>query len=133
MIYITPDKWVSKPFGDALRCGLINNISSIMVAGRDVFESVNVDSIITNIKKDKSSEILIKSLSNKERVIDKKMLSEPYKLDLLFSDYLDLLLKISLNKKSLADKFNIQTESACATSDAYILKEIIYDNKIFRR
>lgn len=128
MIYITPDKWVSKSFGDALRIGLIKNISSIMVAGRDVFESVNVDSIITNIKKDKSNVILIKSLSSKEKTINKKMISEPYKLDLLFSDYLDLLLKISAKKTTMSEKYNIHTESACATSDAYVLKEIIYDN-----
>jgi len=48
--YITPDKWISKPFGYELRKGLMNNFFIIAESGRDVFETVNVDSIITFIQ-----------------------------------------------------------------------------------
>lgn len=133
LIYITPDKWVSKPFGDELRKRLYMNIKSIMVAGRKIFESAKVDSIITNINKKIEDRILIKKYElGIEEYINKKVLIEPFKLDVLFSEHLNLILKINSNTVPLCDKYCVKTESACATSDAYMLKEIIR-NDIFDR
>ena len=126
MIYITPDKWVSKPFGDELRKNLYKNIDSIMVAGRKIFESAKVDSIITNINKVTKDEIIIKKYElGTQESITKKILTEPYKLDVLFSEHLNMILKMTKNSTPLSEKFCVKTESACATSDAYLLKEII--------
>lgn len=126
MIFITPDKWVSKPFGDKLRTELYYKIKSILIAGRKVFESAKVDSIITNITVERNHYIEIKNLENKDgKILNKNILTEPYRLDILFSKNLDLLLKMNSKSEKLSDKFNVKTEGACATSDAYLLKEII--------
>lgn len=129
MIFITPDKWVSKPFGDELRKNLYKNINNILVAGRGIFESAKVDSIVTSISKIICDTIIIKNyVSKTQETVNKRVLKEPYRLDMLFSKHLDLILKINRNATSLKDKFFVKTESACATSDAYLLKKIIKDN-----
>jgi len=49
--FITPDKWISKPFGDEMRINTTPNIFSILKAGREVFETANVDAIVSGIYK----------------------------------------------------------------------------------
>ena len=127
LTYITPDKWIAKPFGNELRKGIIDNIFLILKSGRDIFESAKVDSIITFISKSKHATIDIVGYENEKfvtkKVIDKKTLASPFALDHLFSENLDFTEKISHFKKKLSDF--AKAENACATSDAYKLKPFV--------
>ena len=127
LIFITPDKWISKSFGDALRKKYIKNLNSVLLAGREVFQTANVDAIVTSFTKSNHSLIKIYSYIDKEinylRDFPKSLLESPFRLDLIFSDYIDLIGKIE------KDTIQLQTfylcENACATSDAYKLKQIL--------
>ena len=55
--------------------------------------------------------------------MSKNVLTEPYALDIIFSNYIDLIEKMSSHKHVLGDFYHC--ENACATSDCYILKEIL--------
>ena len=125
--FITPDKWISKPFGDELRKGTINNIFTIVKAGREIFESAKVDSIISFFSKLSSKELNIINFTNNKftqlRTIDKQSLITPFTLDYLFSEHLDFLLKFNVIQNKLSDLG--YCDSACATSDAYKLKPFI--------
>jgi len=131
LIFITPDKWLSKPFGYELRTRKKENIKSILKCGRDIFEASTVDSIITLFLENKSSKLRIYDFYDKKIIfkieLDKKLIKEPYNLDFCFSNHLDLLLKISTMPLSLTN-FGI-CENACATSEAYKLKSILKDLK----
>jgi hypothetical protein len=132
LTFITPDKWISKPFGDALRMATINNIFSILRSGRGVFESSNVDSIISFFSSVKGQELrIIDSEYDRfifKRQIDKGSLKPPFALDYLFSDHLELLLKIDTMPSKVSDLANC--ENACATSDAYKLEPLIKDSPV---
>lgn len=131
LVYITPDKWISKPFGYELRKQLKKNFNKIAEAGRKVFQTAKVDSIITFINKaesdylgiDKFSDNSIQNLGN----ILKSNLTEPFAFDWLFSPHVDLLRSFD----SLPHRFIEygECENACATSDAYKLKEYLKDIK----
>src|SRR5574344_2181158 len=127
MIYITPDKWLSRPFGGCLRKNINTQILSIMFAGRDVFESAIVDSIITNIQKIFTDGIIVnRFIDNRVNYLHKinvNNLLAPYTLDFLSSKQILLINKIEQQKKKLRDYFECQ--SACATSDAYKLKPLM--------
>lgn len=130
LTFITPDKWISKPFGNALRIGKIHNIFEILRSGRGVFESVNVDSIISFFSSKKKKRIQVFDFIDErfilKRDVQKDILSPPFALDSLFSDHLELLQKINqIGSKSLADMATC--ENACATSAAYLLKPLIED------
>lgn len=128
-IYITPDKWISKPFGDKMRIKQIKYISQILSAGRDVFETATVDSIVTSFSKTPTNTINVFEMNVKNkstthiRTVSKNVLTEPYALDIIFSNYIDLIEKMSSHKHVLGDFYHC--ENACATSDCYILKEIL--------
>lgn len=134
LIYITPDKWISKPFGEELRRNLIDNINIILNAGRNVFESAKVDSIVTQFTKNRTNKIKVyKYCVNKVEpfnCINKDMLVAPYALDLVFSENINIISAIDRNSIRFDTFYNC--ENACATSDAYKLKEIItsLDNEI---
>lgn len=129
-IYITPDKWISKSFGDALRKGIIDNIISILNAGRDVFETARVDSIITLVDKKQHENIIVERFNKDKKVykdvsVSKTLLTSPYALDIIFSKYLGVFENIN-NKKDKSLENIATCENACATSDCYLLKELIY-------
>lgn len=129
LIYISPDKWLSKPFGNALRADRLNYFSLITEAGRKVFKEAKVDSVITGISSRKHQMLTVSIFKDGKvrsaKMIDKGALSPPYALDFLFSEYLDLITKI----EALPGKLKVlaECENACATSDAYKLKEFIKD------
>lgn len=129
LVYITPDKWIGKPFGDALRIGHIKQISSILIAGRRVFESATVDSIITTFNnKEKKNLNILEVQVGKFQVknsVAKSTLVPPYFLDFMFSDHLDFLIKVEKDFDRL-DAL-IECENACATSDAYKLKPLVME------
>lgn len=129
LTFITPDKWISKPFGDELRKNTIDNIHTILKAGRGIFESSKVDSVVSLFKKKRSKELIVLDFENNNIIfknkINKTLLKPPFSFDFLLSDHLSILLKI----ESLPNRFLdvAGCENACATSDAYKLKSLIED------
>lgn len=127
-IYISPDKWISKPFGNAMRKAIVKNIHSVLFAGRSVFETALVDSIITTIIKKDCQNINVLHMQNNNvtliRSVSKTILHSPFALDILESEHISLIEKIDSNSFPL---FKIaECENACATSDCYKLKKYIY-------
>lgn len=132
--FITPDKWISKDFGDRFRILHATKIQEILVWGREVFEEANVDSIVSTFKKSGADYIQTKRYNgrstldlNKSKLTD--VLQAPYKLDRLLSSHFHLIEKI----EQLADNAFIsvlECENACATSDTYALKDILLDGDI---
>lgn len=129
LVYISPDKWISKPFGDELRKSTIKNLYSVLKAGRTVFESAKVDSIITIFTRQEVEKLGVLTYENERIVsrkdIEKSIMTSPYQLDYLFSDYLEFLTRLGSIKGKLSDV--AECENACATSDAYKLKPFIID------
>ena len=131
LAYITPDKWTSKPFGYELRKGLFQNFYRITECGRNIFESANVDAIITFITKSLKKEVIIDIFVSKNTIkfsiINKKIIKEPYSLDWLFSKNISIINKIDSCIKVFSNYWIC--ENACATSDAYKIKSYISDTK----
>lgn len=127
--FVTPDKWISKPFGEVLRASTLKNILSILRAGRSVFEDANVDAIVSVFTSTPQRSLRIYDYIGTDvrlkRIVPKDTLKPPYAYDWLFSDFVDLLSKIEAQPKRLSE-FAI-CENACATSDAYKLKEFIHE------
>lgn len=134
LIYITPDKWISKKFGYELRKGLLSNFIKIINSGREVFETAKVDSIITHLSKNLIGKInFYKQIdqNNFKHILEFKTnkLKDPYSFDWLFSNYIDIINKIEKQKDKL---YQISIcENACATSDAYLIKDLIKNNSSF--
>ena len=131
LTYITPDKWTSKPFGYELRKELFPNFYRITECGRSIFESANVDAIITFLTKSFKKEILIDIFAKENiinfSIISKKIIKEPYSLDWLFSKNISIINKVDSCIKIFSDYWIC--ENACATSDAYKIKPYISDTK----
>lgn len=125
--FITPDKWISKPFGDEMRTKTTNRIFSILKAGRSVFESVNVDAIVSVFTAVPQAALRIYDYVgtevNLKREVWKTDLKPPYAYDWLFSNFVDLLAKVDTHQSKLSS-LGI-CENACATSDAYKLRQYI--------
>jgi hypothetical protein len=128
--FITPDKWISKPFGDTMRIKTTGNIHSILNAGRNVFESANVDAIVTIYTKTLQNSLMlfdfVRSEITPKRIIDKGALKPPYAYDWLFSNFIELLAKIEVQDDKLSN-YGV-CENACATSDAYKLQDFIHES-----
>jgi hypothetical protein len=131
LAYITPDKWISKPFGNELRKQTVKNMFAIAKAGRKVFETAKVDSIISFIKNEEPKHLIISNFENgkfaHKKSIEKTILKSPYAYDHLFSEHLDFILKLEALPNHLLDLG--KCENACATSDAYKLKPLVEENK----
>jgi hypothetical protein len=127
--YITPDKWISKPFGDEMRLKTTDMLHSILKAGRSVFESANVDAIVSVYGKMTQPVVRIYDFLDEEivlkRVISKSTLKPPYAYDWMFSQYVELLSDIQARNSTLHE--HGICENACATSDAYKLQEFIVE------
>lgn len=126
--FITPDKWVSKDFGDQFRITYSSHIKSILVLGREVFEEAKVDSIITTFKSSETKLLTAKITDGfQETVLNKvpiTVLNSPFKLDPIFSEHFKFLKNIEDKSDALFSEY-LECENACATSDAYELKKII--------
>lgn len=129
LIFITPDKWISKPFGESLRISKINNILTIVKAGRKIFENANVDSIISFFSNIPSTYLEIFEYNSIEFIfklsLNKSSILHPYSLDYLFSDFRYLIQKIDSFNNKLS--FYGECENSCSTSDCYKLKSLIND------
>jgi len=128
--FITPDKWISKDFGLHMRKRVTPGLVSILPAGRDVFESAIVDSIVTTISSRPVADFQVLSITDGEITvaaqISKKHFDGEQGFDQLLSTHYPLLRKLeAVGKRRLADIAG--TENACATSDTYVLGEILTD------
>lgn len=127
MTFITPDKWLSKPFGDAFRTENIDKISQITVLGRGVFEHALVDSIVTDFCTIATPRINTYLLENGEALAlnseVKADLPEPHYLDPLLSRHYQFVKKIDLLPDRLGTM--VACESACSTGDAYKIKPLV--------
>lgn len=127
MTYITPDKWLSKPFGSKFRemC-MIPRLHKILHTGNKTFDSAIVDAIITLFidsstsisayKYDRGA-ILHMNTVNSETIV------KPYFIDCLFNENNYLITKLEENVVPLCQF--AQCENACATSDAYALSPFV--------
>lgn len=132
MCYITPDKWLSKPFGKKFRkeC-MLSRLRTIVHAGSNVFDNATVDAIITLFVP--SSDTITASIFNKERKIEQRgrvksaSIENPYLIDSLFSPFANFISNIdSSTNKRIGDL--AKCEGACSTSDAYDLVPLINEN-----
>ena len=125
--FITPDKWVAKPFGNEMRRLTTTKLDSIMRAGREIFENAKVDAIVTVYFAGGKDSIKVRDFDGRAisdmRTVHKTELVAPFLYDWMFSDSLSVLSKIEESGIRLD---SIGTcENACATSDAYKLQSLI--------
>ena len=124
LCYITPDKWLSKPFGSKFRekC-MIPRLATILHTGNKTFESATVDAIITLFLK-KSDEISAYVFDENKNIVHmntvkSKSISRPYYIDSLFSR--NNFFVSSMERGTIALKEFTKCENACATNVAYEL------------
>lgn len=127
MSYITPDKWLSKSFGDEFRTQYIEGFEHVIMLGRDVFDSALVDSIITQVSNTPTPALTAAFMTNGSvteinRALKTDLIA-PYCLDPLLSPYYAFINRLNKEHDRL-DKI-IVCESACATADAYKLKPFV--------
>lgn len=126
---ITPDKWISKPFGISLREKLLPHLVEVVVAGRNVFHDAKVDSILTTFSKNYSEFFKVGTVEEHNIVILNAVknsdVTEPYTIDHYFDPDFQLVNKIDSQAKKLSEI--AECENACATSDAYKLKDLIFE------
>lgn len=125
--FITPDKWLSKPYGYELRMQLKDNFLSILRAGKKIFIDATVDAIITSITKRHCKEFHILEYKDfkavHKRSVLKSNIKKPYAYDMFFSDDYEILLEIDKQTGRISDYGTCK--NACATSDAYKLKDMV--------
>ncbi|OGJ10144.1 hypothetical protein A2356_01355 [Candidatus Nomurabacteria bacterium RIFOXYB1_FULL_39_16] len=129
LTYISPDKWISKPFGTELRKQKFTTMYSLLNAGRKIFESAKVDSIVSIFHNKKTTDKLKVYKIIEEKItflrdFDKKTLKAPYTLDGTFSPHLNLISKLD---KYVSASETLNCENACATSDAYKLSPLVQE------
>ncbi|WP_028213274.1 Eco57I restriction-modification methylase domain-containing protein [Paraburkholderia mimosarum] len=127
MAFLTPDKWLSKPFGNALRARHIGKIERIVALGRDVFEQARVDSIITLFRESGTTAITTAQIEGETLTelaqTDKRTLEAPWPLDALLSPHFAFVQRLAGSHATLGAL--LPCENACATSDAYRLAPLI--------
>ena len=133
VVFITPDKWLSKPFGKKFRgTRMIERMSAITRAGSKVFENATVDAIIT-LFVNKSNKLSVNEFESEKNVVkitskgvhSIKDLQDPFIIDYLFADNIDVIVKMDTQDGKIKDL--AECEGACATSDAYKLQPYIND------
>lgn len=128
--YITPDKWISKDFGTEIRKRVLPGIVSILPVGRAVFESALVDSIVTTVGKAPADNLQIMALVDGEATIatevPKRDLDGTDGFDQLISTHYLFIRKLEKVAGARLKDF-APAENACATSDTYVLGEILED------
>ena len=128
--FITPDKWISKDFGIEMRKRILPGLRSLLPVGRDVFESALVDSLVTVVGSTPTKELEVLSLEDGEvaveATIQKKGLHGEAGFDQLLSRHYLILKKIEA-ASSIKLGSIVEVENACATSDTYVLGEMISD------
>ncbi|GHU01742.1 hypothetical protein FACS1894147_02170 [Spirochaetia bacterium] len=135
LCYITPDKWLSRPFGLNFRtyC-MIPRILQITQAGSDVFESARVDAIVS-LFSNKPENLSVFKFTKNDKLqflssVKKNKIPPPYLIDYLFSKHSNLITKIEKSSTKKLKDIAV-CENACATSDAYKLVPLLEDKSDF--
>ena len=140
LCFITPDKWLSKPFGKLFRkeC-MTKRLKSIVHSGSKVFESATVDAIISLFVRE--SQNITAYIFNSNKEIEQRgsvrgpNLQNPYLIDSLFSPYASLI-SVLEQKSSLQVHDIANCEGACSTADAYklipLISDVAIDDKSYR-
>ena len=130
LCYITPDKWLSKPFGSKFRefC-MIPRMSKILHTGNKTFESAMVDAIIT-LFIDKAETISAYKFDEDRNIVHmnsvpSSSIPKPYYIDSLFSKNNYLVRKLEIDGVMLHSI--AECENACATHDAYELSPYVHN------
>ena len=130
LCYITPDKWLSKPFGSKFRekC-MIPRLAIILHTGNKTFESATVDAIIT-LFLDKSNEIRAYRFDKDKNIVlmntvRSESIVKPYYIDSLFSEHNYFV--SSMERGAIALKQIAECENACATNVAYELSPYVFN------
>ncbi len=127
MACLTPDKWLSKPFGDAFRARHLGKIERVVALGRDVFDRALVDSIVTVYAREDTGIVSTARLEGDAVTTlartPKAELAKPWRLDALLSPHYAFVRRIEHSHATLGSL--LRCENACATSDAYRLKPLI--------
>lgn len=130
LCYITPDKWLSKPFGSKFReqC-MIPRMKTILHTGNKTFESAMVDAIVTLFVRSSDKISAYKFDGNKNIIlmnsVPSNSIPKPYYIDSLFSENNYLIRK--MEDKSIMLSTIAKCENACATHDAYELSPYVYN------
>lgn len=130
LCYITPDKWLSKPFGSKFReqC-MIPRMKTILHTGNKTFESAMVDAIITLFGRSSDKISAYKFDGNKNIIhmntVPSDSIPKPYYIDSLFSENNYLIRK--MEDESIMLNTIAECENACATHDAYELSPYVYN------
>ena len=130
LCYITPDKWLSKPFGSKFReqC-MIPRMKTILHTGNKTFENAMVDAIITLFVRSSDKISAYKFDGNKNIIfmnsVPSNSIRKPYYIDSLFSENNYLIRK--MEDKSVMLSTIAECENACATHDAYELSSYVYN------
>ena len=130
LCYITPDKWLSKPFGSKFReqC-MIPRMKTILHTGNKTFESAMVDAIITLFGRSSDNISAYKFDGDKNIIhmntVPSNSIPKPYYIDSLFSENNYLIRK--MEDESIMLSTIAECENACATHDAYELSPYVYN------
>ncbi|MFX1763800.1 Eco57I restriction-modification methylase domain-containing protein [Paraburkholderia sp. A1RI-2L] len=127
MAFLTPDKWLAKPFGSAFRSHHLDKIARIVALGREVFERAQIDSIVTVYRKSGTDHVETARLEGTTLTllarVRKRELEAPWALDALLSPHYAFVRRLIRAHPTLGSL--LRCENACATADAYRLAPLI--------
>ncbi|WP_322106123.1 Eco57I restriction-modification methylase domain-containing protein [Paraburkholderia sp. J41] len=127
MAYLTPDKWLAKPFGEAFRARHLRKIERIVTLGREIFDEARVDAIVTIFRANDLDAITTARLGPASLVelarADPSTLAAPWMLDALLSPHYAFARRVMRAHPPLGAL--LRCENACATADAYRLAPLI--------
>lgn len=127
LVYVTPDKWLAKPFGEALRRFARPSLALLCDAGRRLFQDARVDAVFAAFRGRGSDDVAVAAWGldglQVQAKIAKKTLVAPYRLDYLLSSDLTFLQQTFSLPHRLGEW--VAVENACTTADAYALAPFI--------
>lgn len=115
--FITPDKWLSRPFGEKFRKTVIaKKLSRLVHCGSGVFENVTVDALVTLCVNNAHDARFYKYGQSKEVcevfACSLGALKEPYFLDYFFTSHFRIIMKLENSRTCLSEYWTC--ENACA-------------------
>ncbi len=127
LTYLTPDKWLAKPFGTALRAFAFPRLAFLCEAGRKLFRDAKIDAVFVGFG-GVACDTLEVAAWCQNRIqprtrIHKTSLQEPFRLDYLFSPDLAVIQAHNRLPHRLGEWVRI--ENACTTADAYALQPLL--------
>ncbi|MDO5580965.1 MAG: N-6 DNA methylase [Planctomycetia bacterium] len=134
-LYITPNKWLSKPFGKNFRKNFARTkLRSITFCGSGLFETASVDAVVSLFCQTNQITAFGKfDFSGKEKIITEcslENLAPPWYMDCFFSEHYPIIEKIQRGCVKKLKEIAL-CENACSTHDAYVLEPLIENKENF--